>query len=110
MTPREVSESAQGYYEREKEEWRRLRRLAAEVINISQKSVKHRVLPEQLFKFPDEYDYTPPEEREARAKQNLKHLQSKFWTLFKRDEDGNPKWFDEEDYARLMEGKSKKAH
>lgn len=70
---------------REREAWRRTAFLAAEIINISGKTVKGHVKPDQLVKFEDEKPPAPVdiEKRKREAAETLKRHKAKFWTKFK---------------------------
>jgi hypothetical protein len=76
--------------EREKELWRRFAFLAAEVVNISGKSVRRPVKAKDYVRFDDDKANLPPSpaEREARRLQAMETARlhkAKFWTLL-RDE------------------------
>lgn len=109
--PVELSDMVRAYSDREnrkeKENWRRIRWLGTQIINISGKEVKHPIRPEQLIQFKDEIIILSPEERERRSIEILKHFKSKFWTLLKLDENGNVKIFGEEEYQILKEKRLK---
>jgi len=92
---------------KEKERWRRIRWLAAHIINISMKSVKHPVRADHLITFIDEIEVISPEEQKKRAEKTLQFHKKKFWSLLKTDKDGKVKIFDEEDYKALQEKRKK---
>ena len=68
---------------REKESWRRFAFLAAEVINISGKSVKHAVRADQLIKFNegDVKRIADPGKRRAEMAETVKAQKEKCWAL-----------------------------
>lgn len=72
---------------REREMWRRFAFLAAEVINISGKSVKHPVRADQLIKFGDEQQKSRRVEDVAERRRQFAETvalhKSKFWTKLK---------------------------
>jgi hypothetical protein len=74
---------------REKEMWRRFAFLAAEIVNISGKSVRRPVRAKDLVRFDDddkEKKGLTPQELETRKRQAMetaKYHKSKFWTKIK---------------------------
>ncbi len=74
---------------RERAEWDRTAWLAAQIINISGRSVKRNVKAKDLISFPDEprAEVTPVniEERRKQALEIVKLHKRKFWTLIKDD-------------------------
>jgi len=84
MTPVEVFDMAEVYYEKEyrkeKEEWKRFRWLAMHMINISQKMVKRPITEKQLLQFKDEIKKYDPEKRRKEAMETLRLHKQKFWT------------------------------
>ena len=83
MTPAETEIFGRGLRERERNEWRRLSWLAAQIINISGKSVRTEIRPEQLVSFAEEDKPIDIEKRRAEAIEGLAEAKKKFWTLIK---------------------------
>jgi hypothetical protein len=54
LTKREFEAVLKHGFEKEKEDWKRSRWMAAVMVNISGKSVKHAIKPSELLRFPDE--------------------------------------------------------
>lgn len=85
MTPAETGMLCRGHLEREKREWKRISWLASEIINISGKSVKFRIKPEQLISFADESEEIDIDKRKREAMESLRFFKAKFWMKIKGD-------------------------
>lgn len=96
MTPAEYGAACRAFFKhrdrRERDGWRQTRWLAAKIINISGKSLRADIRPEDLLRFSDEpeagvstWTMADLERRRLETEADFKFHKAKFWTLLPDD-------------------------
>ena len=95
QTPKETFDIVKVCFKKEaeksKEEWKRFRWLATQLLNISGKSLRQDIKEDDLFKFKDEIKIVDPRVRKEQAMKGAQFHMKRFPGLIKKGKDGKPK-------------------